>query len=330
MSPAARAFRAELVARREQVAQLAARHNEHRLAELLVQVDAAIDRLETPSWGRCEACADAIESERLCCDPLVTVCLECLSNEQRESLERDLRSAAQVQRALMPPRRLDHGEWQVAWLWEPKGVVSGDWVDLSAAPDGSGPLDLMLGDVVGKGVAASIHQAYLHAMFRALASTTRESPDLPLAELLGRANGLFFTASAVERYATLIAARIEAGGHLEMATAGHPRPLLADRRGVRPIEGSGFPLGLLADAEWTTRRLRLERGDTLLLYSDGFTEATRQDDEELGIGRAAAILRRAAHLEVADLVAACRDSLDSFLAGAPRVDDLTLLALRRG
>lgn len=323
MSSAEEQVRAELMTRRDQVARLAGRASERHLVELLVQVDNAIGRLDTPDWGHCVACQAVIENERLTCDPLVSVCLECLSTEERQALERDLASAARVQRALMPPREMVHGDWKVAWLWEPKGAVSGDWVDFIASPDRQGSMQLVLGDVVGKGVAASFLQAYLHAMFRALAG-----PELALTDLLARANRLFFAATTEARYATLIAARLETGGAIELATAGHPRPLLADRRGVRPVEGSGLPIGLFADADYKTRQLSLRPGDTLLLYSDGLTEAAR-DDEEYGIGRAAAALGRSATLAIAELVAACRQDLAVFLDGAPRSDDLTLLAVRR-
>gem|GEM_PF-1306718 len=92
--------------------------------------------------------------------------------------------------------------------------------------------------------------------------------------------------------------------------------------------GAGLPLGLFCEAEYTTRDLQLAPGDTLLFYTDGWTEATT-DEEEYGIGRAAAVLRRVRHRPLAELLAACRADMEEFLHGAPRVDDLTLLALRR-
>jgi len=94
------------------------------------------------------------------------------------------------------------------------------------------------------------------------------------------------------------------------------------------VEGSGLPLGLFAGGEYSTRELRLAAGETLLVYTDGFTEAM-VGDEEFGVGRAAAALRRASRLPAGELLAACRREVDAFLAGTPRGDDLTLLALRR-
>jgi sigma-B regulation protein RsbU (phosphoserine phosphatase) len=130
-------------------------------------------------------------------------------------------------------------------------------------------------------------------------------------------------------YATLLAARLYPGGRVELASAGHPRPLLADRRGVRPVEGAGLPLGLFCAADYATRDLQLAAGDTLLLYTDGWTEAATDAAGEFGIGRAAAVLRRVKDRPLADLLAACLGEMEEFLGGAPRQDDLTLLALRR-
>jgi sigma-B regulation protein RsbU (phosphoserine phosphatase) len=107
---------------------------------------------------------------------------------------------------------------------------------------------------------------------------------------------------------------------------------------VRPVEGSDLPLGLFAGAEYSSRELPLAPGDTLLLYTDGWTEAMAPArsasgepccDEEYGIGRAAAALRRAARSAPAEVIAACRADLAAFLGEIPRQDDLTLLAVRR-
>jgi phosphoserine phosphatase RsbU/P len=314
---------AELQTRRERLAELADRQSEERLVELLRRVDAALVRAEQGDWGLCVTCKSEIETELLDRDPLVKICLECLSAPERKALERDLEQAATVQRALLPPRRLQESGWEAAWLWEPKGAVSGDYLDLLQPRAPGDPLHVLLGDVAGKGVAASLLQSHLHALFRALFA-----PCPAIGELLALANRQFFAATTASSYATLVALRLFPNGAAELSSAGHPRPLLADRRGVRPVEGSGLPLGLFREAAYTDHSLKLEAGDTLLLYSDGWTEAASGDDE-FGIGRASAALRRASRLPLPELLAACRQEMQEFLAGAERSDDLTLLALRR-
>jgi sigma-B regulation protein RsbU (phosphoserine phosphatase) len=254
---------------------------------------------------------------------LLTVCLGCMTPGERQALERDLEGAARVQRALLPEPCIRQEGWEVAFLWEPKGAVSGDHVDLIRARQVGEPMHLLVGDVAGKGVAASFLQAHLHALFRALAPA-----GLALPELVARANGLFAEATSATKYATLAVLRLHAGGLAELVNAGHPRPLLADARGVRPVEGGGLPLGMFAEAAYQQRALQLLPGQTLLLYSDGWTEAAK-GEEEFGIGRAAATLRAMARAPLPELLAACREAMESFLEGESRSDDLSLVALRR-
>ncbi|MEO7794045.1 MAG: PP2C family protein-serine/threonine phosphatase [Thermoanaerobaculia bacterium] len=279
-------------------------------------------------WGACARCHERMSRPPATIapvlGPLVAVCFECLSIAERRALELDLTSAARVQRALLPAAATALDAWEVAYHWQPLGIVSGDHVDVLAPPSPGAPLHLLLGDVAGKGVAASLLQSHLHALFRALAPT-----DLSLCSLLGRANQLFSAATAAASYATLTALRLFDDGRVELANAGHPRPLVADGRGVRPVEGADLPLGLLAGAGYQTRELFLAPGETLLLYTDGWTEAANVDDEEYGIGRAAASFRRAASLPLPDLLAACRADLEAHLGGLPLGDDLSLLAVRR-
>jgi phosphoserine phosphatase RsbU/P len=323
MTPVEERARTQLVGRREQLAGLATRRRDRRLLDLLRKVDSALAALEVGEWGVCAVCREPMNAERLHDDPLVSVCLECLEPDERRSLERDLEAAARVQRSLLPARELQHDGWEMAYLWEPRGAVSGDHVDVLRPEDDREPLHVLLGDVMGKGLAASLLQAHLHALFRALAG-----PGGSLGDLLGRANRLFCEATAGTRYASMVAARLHSDGRVELANAGHPRPLLADARGVRPVEGAGLPLGLFAAAEYEARDLWLPPGSTLLLYTDGWTEALR-GDEELGIGRAASALHRGSGLPLGELLAVCRGELERFLSGGPRGDDLTLLALRR-
>ncbi|HEX2253137.1 MAG TPA: PP2C family protein-serine/threonine phosphatase [Thermoanaerobaculia bacterium] len=327
MKPEEAAVRQRLADRRERLAAAAGASAGTRLVDLLRQVDSALGRLDAGEWPVCTACRVLVEPELLDAAPAVRLCFECLTADEVRALERDLEGAARVQRALLPPRRAAHDGWEVAWLWEPKGAVSGDHVDLlPPRRDGSepDPCHLLVGDVSGKGVAASLLQSHLHALFRALTD-----PALRLAELLGRANHHFAAATVGASYATLVFARLFADGTLELANAGHPRPLLANRRGVRPIEGSGLPLGLFAESAYTAHRLQLEPGEVVLVYTDGWTEAARGDDE-YGIGRAAAALRRSATLPLPDLLAACRRDVTEYLDGEPLADDLTLVAVRRG
>jgi serine phosphatase RsbU (regulator of sigma subunit) len=323
MNALEQSVRERLLLRRGQLADLARTRREEQLIELVQRVDAALESLDDGNWGRCQVCHEQLSEVRLHEDPLLSVCIECLSPQQRSALERDLESAAQVQRSLLPPRRTEHAGWEFAYLWEPFGSVSGDHVDLLLPRGEAEPLHLLLGDVAGKGLPASLLQAHLHALFRAISPSA-----LSLGEVLDRANRLFFEATSANSYATVAAMRLHGDGRIELANAGHPRPLLADRRGVRPIEDASLPLGMFEDSRYEQRELRLAVGDTLLLYTDGLTEAARGDDD-YGVGRAAAALRREWQAPLPELLRACREDLQSFLLDGERHDDLTVVALRR-
>ncbi len=285
--------------------------------------DAVSARPESSSGVDCEVCHGEISRQQMAVHPLASVCLECLDDEERAALERDLESAGRVQRALLPPIQTEHDGWEVAYLWEPFGTVSGDHLDLLPSDDVNGPIHLLLGDVSGKGVAASLLQVHLHALLRALAPG-----ETSLASLFARASRLFYQATAAESFATLAGLRLFADGRAVIANAGHPRPLLADRRGVRPVEDASLPIGILDGACFVEREIRLRSGDQLLLYTDGWTEA-EVEGEQYGVGRAAATLRRFRHLSPPQLLAACRADLQSFLDGTSRGDDLTMVAIRR-
>src|SRR3989442_219810 len=144
------------------------------LSELLTAVDTALSRIDQGTFGLCETCQDAIEAERLLADPLVRFCLDHLTSAEQRALESDLSLAARIQRALLPKLGLAPAGWDVRYHYQPAGVVSGDYCDLFETDGG---LLFALGDVSGKGVAASMLMSHLHAMFRSLAEA-----GLPLAQ----------------------------------------------------------------------------------------------------------------------------------------------------
>jgi phosphoserine phosphatase RsbU/P len=142
------------------------------LAGLLREVDSALERMAKGSYGLCQECHESIEQDRLMADPLVCYCLDHLSASQRAALQRDLELASQVQRNLLPQMNLCTGNWETSYHYAPVGAVSGDYCDLIPS---DGQLFFVLGDVSGKGVAASMLMAQLHALFRSLSGRTCRS-----------------------------------------------------------------------------------------------------------------------------------------------------------
>jgi sigma-B regulation protein RsbU (phosphoserine phosphatase) len=317
-------FRAQLVDRRRRLAALPALREREDFRGLIREVDAALARLDRGSFGACERCHESIEGSRLIGDPLTRFCLDCLTDAQQRALERDLELAAAAQRALLPPEHVQAGAWEVAHRYRPLGLVSGDYCDVLRRAASDGTVHFVLGDVAGKGVAASIPMAHLQAVFRSLASA-----DLPLADLAGRANRIFCEGVASNAYSTLLLGRLSADGLLEICNAGHCPPLLARASAVTRIDATGLPLGVFHDSTYETRCFTLEPGDSLLLYTDGLAEAVDPAGEPYGPERVEAFARRLNGRATARVLDDCLADLAAFQAGASRQDDLTLMIVRR-
>lgn len=292
------------------------------LRRLLTEVDAALSRLDAGSYGLCETCHDPIETDRLMVDPLTRYCLDHLTRREQILLQRDLDLAAQIQNELLPKPDLVGGGWQFATHYEAAGPVSGDYCDLVDGRDGS--IYFMLGDVSGKGVAAAMLMTQLHAMFRTLIST-----GLPLEGIVERASSLFCESSLPTQYATLVCGRAGSTGEVEICNAGHLPILWLRDGGVERIESSGLPIGVFCNQEFSGCRVELAPGDALLIYTDGLSEAHNHGGDEYGIDRLPGILNREKSASPQKLIEACLDDLREFLAGAPRNDDLAIMAIRR-
>ena len=286
---------------------------------LLREVDSALERMAKGSYGLCQECHETIEQDRLLADPLVRYCLDHLTESQRAALQRDLDLASQVQRNLLPQVNLQAGGWDTSYYYAPLGPVSGDYCDLIPS---DGQLFFVLGDVSGKGVAASMLMAQLHALFRSLTGMA-----LPLGQMVTQTNRVLCDSALAGQYATLICGLAKPTGDVEIHNAGHCPAIMVGSGGVLRIESTGLPLGMFHEVDFSATRLHMETGDMLLLYTDGLSEA-RCADEEYGVDRVTRVVRQAAAKRPAELVAACLSDLRAFVDG-PSLDDLTLVSIQR-
>lgn len=290
------------------------------LAGLLREVDAALDRMAGGSYGLCEECHDTVEVDRLLADPLVRYCLDHLTQTERDALQRDLDLAAEVQRKLLPEVGLRASGWETSYHYAPVGPVSGDYCDLIPF---DGQLFFVLGDVSGKGVAASMLMTQLHALFRSLTGMAQ-----PLGQTVTHVNRVFCESALAGQYATLVCGQAKPTGEVEIHNAGHWPAIVVGHGGVLRIESTGLPMGMFHEAAFSATRLQLEPGDTLFLYTDGLSEA-RNEGDEYGVDRVTHLVRQQAGRPLSELMAACLNDLRAFTNGSPRLDDLTLLAIRR-
>jgi sigma-B regulation protein RsbU (phosphoserine phosphatase) len=289
------------------------------LEALLREVDSALDRFAAGTYGLCETCHDTVERDRLLANPLIRYCLDHLTEIERATLQRDLDLASELQRGLLPPADLKVDGWETSYHYAPLGPVSGDYCDLYPY---DGQLFFMLGDVSGKGVAASMRMTQLHALFRSLIGM-----GLPLAEIVGHINCFLSSSGLAGQYATLVCGRAKPGGDVELFNAGHLPVIAVERGNVRLLESTGFPLGMFREASFTSAHVQLSRGDLLFLFTDGLSEA-QGDDGEYGVERVTNLVGRQAACCAASVISACLEDLRGFAGANPGMDDVTLLAIR--
>jgi sigma-B regulation protein RsbU (phosphoserine phosphatase) len=295
-----------------------------RLVELLKEVDAAVQRMDEGTYGICDACHDSVEKERLIADPLVRLCLDHLTSTEQRALERDLELASQVQRGLLPQTDTRFGDWRIHYQYKPAGIVSGDYCDLIPPAHEDGNLIFLLGDVAGKGVAASLLMTHLNAMFRSLARI-----GLDLDRLLEIANRLFCESTIAGQYATLVCGRAGKSGEIEIGNAGHAPALLVSRNGVTEIGSTGLPLGMFSTSRYPIQRIRMEPRDTLLLFTDGISEARDLSGKEYGIGGLSLAASGRHGWPSKELVSACLNDIDLYSSGTRQADDQTIMAVHR-
>jgi sigma-B regulation protein RsbU (phosphoserine phosphatase) len=314
--------RTDLVRRREDLTR-AGRHSGTDLQALVADVDAALTRLDRGTYGICDVCSEFIGTEHLERDPVARTCAEHPTPAEQARIDRDLGLARDVQRALLPKPNGAIAGWQYGYRYEPAAAVGGDFFDVIPIPS-RGETLVLVGDVSGKGVAASMLMSHLLATLRSLASLA-----LPTADLLARVNALFHASSAPSSYATLAAASLLPGGAVDLYSAGHWPPMLRRGSSVAPLEvETGLPLGLFAGSTYTPTRVNLQSKDTLLFYTDGAIDAENGAGEDYSHRRLGRALAGADGDGLEALLDRCLQDVRGFQDRRRGDDDLVLMAVR--
>ena len=315
----------QLLERRERLeAAIASSRANESLRQLLDEVDSALERMKAGGFGICEACHETIEKDRLLADPLIRYCLDHLTAGQRRALEEDLQLASQLQKGLLPKRHTVFAGWEVWYYYRPLTLVSGDYCDVVTYQNESEDVYFALGDVSGKGVAACMLMSQLHAIIRTLIAS-----GMTLQAVVERASRVFCQSTLSSLFATLVLVRAGQAGEIEVCNAGHCPALLVQGGAVKELGATGVPLGLFCEGVYPTQDAEMACGDTLFLYTDGISEARSANEAEYGVERLKQLVTSSRAPTAQALVTACIDDLDVFRAGAPLLDDLTLMAIRR-
>lgn len=292
-----------------------------KLYNLLQQVDSALERIDSGSYGICDVCHDPIEDDRLIMDPLLTVCLDHLNHHQRKALEQDLELAIKIQRNLLPQNNLKVGGWEFCYHYNPAGAVSGDFCDFIKLDDHS--VFFVLGDVSGKGISASLMMSHLHALIRSLLST-----NLPVNEIVTRVNRLFCESTLSTHYATMVFGKANSDSNIELCIAGHNPPLIIKNGSVNSFNATGIPVGLFCQSEYESININLQKGNSLILYTDGLTEAS-VNEVEYGEERLKQQLIKSRDSSAKGIINNIINDHKRFLKDSSPFDDITITVMTK-
>ena len=242
----------------------------------------------------------------------------------KQIMARDLDQAAEIQQRYLPAIAPQIKGLDLAGHNAPCRTVGGDYFDFF--PYEGSRVAMVLGDVSGKGMPASLLMMGLQARVQALAEEPKN-----LAQVMTRLNRLTSANCPANRFITVFFCILNGeNGDLTFCNAGHNPPIIVRNNGDHELlEGGGPVIGILPSIEYQEYHAALEVGDTLVIYSDGITEAADASDDEFETDRLAEAVRKARHLPATQIVEAIRQAVLTHAAGAPQSDDITIIVARR-
>jgi serine phosphatase RsbU (regulator of sigma subunit) len=241
---------------------------------------------------------------------------------ENERIQSELKFAKLVQEGFLPQKPPSFPNYDFAAKMLPAKFVGGDFYDF--IPLKNDRLAIVLGDVSGKGVSAALYMAQLLSDFRYL-SQTEPTPE----NLLQKVNQIVCERSRRGMFATAIFLLLDrATNKLTLANAGHHPALLKGpfNKIMTVGHSSGIPLGILPEAQYSSEEIQLQKGNTVLIYTDGATEPFNEDKEPFGLIRIYEIMETSPSPK--ELIRELQTSIENFTHKANLQDDLTLLTFK--
>jgi sigma-B regulation protein RsbU (phosphoserine phosphatase) len=243
---------------------------------------------------------------------------------EKARMEQEMRIAAEIQQALLPKVGRAGAYFTAAAASLPCRSIGGDFYDYVDLPNGS--LGFALGDVAGKGPPAALLSAMMQGIFAAQAA----SNDRP-SQTITRVNLALYRRGIESRFVTLMYGSLGEDGQLTYTNAGHNPPLIISPNGeVRRLECGGPIVGLFEAAAFEEETVTLMKGDWLIVFSDGVSEALSAEGEEYGESRIVDVVRQNGEVEPQQLLEALFGDVRGFARGAAQSDDITAMVLRYG
>lgn len=248
---------------------------------------------------------------------------------KRESIEKELEIAKEVQIQLFPQQVPALSPLQIAASCSPARQVSGDYYDFLA--HGSGHLDIVVGDISGKGISAALLMASLQATIRSGLGELNGDPRARISQVVRSVNRQLYRRSSPESYSTLVLSHFDAEKmRLYYCNAGHHPPLLFSEGRVSGLTIGGTVVGLFENWDFEAGEVTLRPGDLLLYFTDGVVEAANSEGEQFGTDRVTEIIRNNLFLTADDIQQLLLDQVFEWTGDADQADDITVVCIKVG
>jgi sigma-B regulation protein RsbU (phosphoserine phosphatase) len=241
---------------------------------------------------------------------------------RQEWYEGLLAEARQIQMSILPKRPPRTGEFDIAGFSTPAEVVGGDFFDF--IPVSEKIIGLAIADASGHGLPAALQ---VRDVFTGLRMGVAR--DFKITRTVERLNRIIHQSRLTTKFVSLFYGELEQEGNLIYVNAGHPPPLHLHARGATPLKQTGLVLGPSAGATYSRGFLSLERGDSLLLYTDGMVEAADSRGREFGLERLKKAFLAVRERDSQEITKALLERVKEFTGHSAPADDRTVVIVRR-
>ncbi|MCR4417328.1 MAG: PP2C family protein-serine/threonine phosphatase [Ignavibacteria bacterium] len=259
----------------------------------------------------------------------VTATLRNRKLEKRsKQLIEDIDDAAELQKRILPAHDFKFAGYEMFGISIPDRIVGGDFFDYLEVGDDNDRLGVAVADVANKGFAAAAEAFYVSAALRMGVSYQTQ-----LSSLMKRLNNLVYKIFPNDRFVSLFYIELtsDASGYCTYCNAGHNSPILfrARTKTVELLESTGPLIGPAFNSKFKTSIVRLEKGDSLIIYTDGISEAMNEEGEEYGEERLIAKVQELHDRSAKEITQLLIEDVQKFSARASYSDDKTIVTLKR-
>jgi sigma-B regulation protein RsbU (phosphoserine phosphatase) len=243
---------------------------------------------------------------------------------EKEKMEKELDLAAKIQEDFLPKESPKLKNFEIAGSNVPCYQVGGDYYDFIPIDDNR--LGIVVADVSGKGVSASLLMASLRAALQ-----SELYPKYKIEEMAAKLNDFVHRSSSPNSFITFFFCELDKKtGELNYINAGHNPPIVIDMKNkVYRMESCGLCLGMFPSVDYGVQKLTLNPGDTAVLFTDGITESRNKDNKEFNEERLIKLLQKNIKLSAQKLMEKVNQEVEKFTTGAEPMDDMTLVIIKR-